>query len=202
LGKKNILHFTSTGFISFGMFFASLAAVAQQTPAASVPSQPASQTTPTIKSGDGVPSAGANQIANPSSLPDSPSAVALEAIDKQLQPASRNSLEVALASPRAQESQTQESQTQQPQSQVSQSQEQGQQSSAPVQKPVGTAVAETPNASGIAASQPAGVAIAPAKQHRVRTIVLRTGAIVGAGVAVGAIVALTAATPSKPPGAH
>lgn len=70
------------------------------------------------------------------------------------------------------------------------------------QTPVGTAVAESPNASGVAASQPAGVAIAPAKQRRVRTIVLRMGALVGAGVAVGSVVALTAATSSKPPGAH
>jgi hypothetical protein len=70
------------------------------------------------------------------------------------------------------------------------------------QKPVGTAVAEAPPSSGIAASQPAGVAVAPAKQRRVRTIVLRMGAIVGAGVAVGSVVALTAATSSKPPGAH
>jgi hypothetical protein len=77
-----------------------------------------------------------------------------------------------------------------------------QSSSTSSQKPVGTAAAEAPNASGIAASQPAGVAIAPAKQHRVRTIVLRTGAIVGACVAVGAVVALTAGTPSKPPGAR
>jgi len=38
---------------------------------------------------------------------------------------------------------------------------------------------------GIAASQPAGVAIAPAKQRRTRTIILRMGAIIGAGVAVG-----------------
>lgn len=70
------------------------------------------------------------------------------------------------------------------------------------QRPVGTAAAEAPNASGVAASEPAGVAIAPAKQRRVRTIVLRVGAIVGAGVAVGSVVALTAATSSKPPGAH
>jgi hypothetical protein len=70
------------------------------------------------------------------------------------------------------------------------------------QKPVGTAAAGAPEASGIAASQPAGVAIAPAKQRRVRTIVIRTGAIIAAGVAVGAVVALTEATPSKPPGAH
>jgi hypothetical protein len=72
----------------------------------------------------------------------------------------------------------------------------------PVQKPVGTAAAEASNVNAISASQPAGVAIAPAKQHRVRTIILRTGAIIGAGVAVGAIVALTAATSPKPPGAH
>jgi len=74
--------------------------------------------------------------------------------------------------------------------------------SAPLQRPVGTAAAEAPNVNAITASQPAGVAIAPAKQHRVRTIILKTGAIIGAGVAIGAIVGLTAATPPKPPGAH
>lgn len=73
---------------------------------------------------------------------------------------------------------------------------------APPQKPVGTAAAEAPNVSAIAASQPAGVAIAPAKQRRVRTIILRTGAILGGAAAIGAIVGLTAATPPKPPGAH
>ena len=70
------------------------------------------------------------------------------------------------------------------------------------QKPVGTAAAETSKVSGVAASQPAGVAIAPAKQRRVRRIVIRVGAILGAGAAVGTVVALTQATPSKPPGAH
>jgi hypothetical protein len=73
---------------------------------------------------------------------------------------------------------------------------------APLQKPVGTAAAEAPGVSPIAASQPAGAAIAPAKQRRVRTIIIKTGAIIAAGVAIGAIVALTAATPPKPPGAH
>ncbi|MFZ0295414.1 MAG: hypothetical protein WAL52_17515 [Candidatus Sulfotelmatobacter sp.] len=70
------------------------------------------------------------------------------------------------------------------------------------QKPVGTAAAEPTNAGGIAASQPAGVAIAPAKQRRTRTIVIRTAAIIGAAVAVGVVVGLTEATGSKPPGAH
>ena len=75
-------------------------------------------------------------------------------------------------------------------------------SQASAQAPVGTAAAGAIPANGIAASQPAGVAIAPAKQHRVRTIVLRMGAVIGAGVAIGTVVALTEATPSKPPGAH
>jgi hypothetical protein len=70
------------------------------------------------------------------------------------------------------------------------------------QRPVGTAAAEAPDASGIAASQPAGIAMAPAKQRRTRTLILRMGAIIGAGVAVGSVVALTEATSSKPPGAH
>ncbi len=70
------------------------------------------------------------------------------------------------------------------------------------QRPVGTAAAEAPTVSGVTAAQPAGVAIAPAKQRRVRTLVLKVGAIVGAGVAVGTVIALTAATSSKPPGAH
>jgi hypothetical protein len=77
-----------------------------------------------------------------------------------------------------------------------------QQAAPPPQRPVGTAAAESPNVSGVAASQPSGVAIAPAKQHRARTIMIRVGALMGAGVAVGTVVALTAATPSKPPGAH
>jgi hypothetical protein len=85
--------------------------------------------------------------------------------------------------------------------QSGQSQSSSNQSEPGPQKPVGTAAAESPNASGVAASQPAGVAIAPVKQRRSRTIVLRVGAIIGAGVAVGTVVALTAATSSKPPGA-
>jgi len=70
------------------------------------------------------------------------------------------------------------------------------------QRPVGTAAAEAPKVSGITAAQPSGVALAPAKQRRVRILVLKVGAIIGAGAAVGTVIALTAATPSKPPGAH
>jgi len=70
------------------------------------------------------------------------------------------------------------------------------------QRPVGTAAAEAPPVNGITAAQPSGVAIAPAKQRRVRTIVLKMGAIVGVGVALGTTMALTMGTSSKPPGAH
>ncbi len=70
------------------------------------------------------------------------------------------------------------------------------------QHPVGTAAAESPMVSGVTAAQPAGVAIAPAKQRRVRTLVIKVGAIAGAGVALGTVMALTLGTPSKPPGAH
>ncbi len=70
------------------------------------------------------------------------------------------------------------------------------------QRPVGTAAAEAPKVSGVTAAEPAGVAIAPAKQRRVRTIVLKVGAIIGASAALGTVIALTEATPSKPPGAH
>ena len=70
------------------------------------------------------------------------------------------------------------------------------------QRPAGTAAAEAPRVSGITAAEPAGVAIAPAKQHRARAIVIKVGAIVGAGAALGTVLALTEATHSKPPGAH
>jgi cytoskeletal protein RodZ len=111
-------------------------------------------------------------------LPDSPGAVRSDSDDK------KNDSIVALAQAQSEPTSPSPAQT------------------APAQKPVGTAAAEASNVNAVAASQPAGVAIAPAKQRRVRTIILRTGAIIAAGVAVGAIVALTAATPPKPPGAH
>src|SRR5260370_11480360 len=59
------------------------------------------------------------------------------------------------------------------------------------QKPVGTAVAEGPPSSGIAASQPAGVALAPAKHRPVRTIVFKISSDVCAGVADGLLMRLT-----------
>ncbi len=65
-------------------------------------------------------------------------------------------------------------------------------------KPVGTAAAPYERPTGIAASKPAGAAIAPAKQRRVRTILISVGVVVGIGVALGTIVALSHASPSRP----
>jgi len=112
-------------------------------------------------------------------------------------------------SPGAVQSQSQSAsqpQTSPPQSPtVDSSQPQSAQSPPPdgkTQRPVGTAAAEAPTVSGVTAAQPAGVATAPAKQRRVRTLVIKVGALVGAGVALGTTLALTAGTSSKPPGAH
>jgi hypothetical protein len=125
-----------------------------------------------------------------SELPDSPSVV-----QAQAQNSTQQSSSGSLASSSQTVSQTGNSAEQQ-------STTPGQTQLPPPQRPVGTAAAEAPIVSGVTAAQPAGVAVAPAKQRRVRTIVLRVGAIVGAGVAVGTIVALTAGTSSKPPGAR
>jgi hypothetical protein len=73
---------------------------------------------------------------------------------------------------------------------------------ASAQLPAGTAAAGIENTAGVAASKPAGVAVAPPKQHRVRMLVIKVGAIVGAGAAIGTVAALSKASPSKPPGAH
>src|SRR5258708_17056681 len=72
----------------------------------------------------------------------------------------------------------------------------------PPRKPLGTAAAEKPSTTGIAASTAAGAAIAPGKQRRSRSLLIKIGAIVGAGVAVGTVAALTMASPSRPPGSH
>ena len=72
-----------------------------------------------------------------------------------------------------------------------------QQQSAPA-KPVGTAVAPYERTMGIAASRPAGAAIAPAKQRRVRTIWISLGVVAGAAIAVGSVAALSHGSPSRP----
>jgi hypothetical protein len=68
-------------------------------------------------------------------------------------------------------------------------------------QPAGTAAAERARTRGGVASRPAGVAIAPAKQHQVRSILIKTGAILAGAAALGTVYALHNATPSNPPGA-
>lgn len=125
-------------------------------------------------------------------LPDSPGA---EWAKSQTDASQQASAQQTPQTGASQQSASQPAQsTTQPQASGSQDQK--------LQRPVGTAAAEAPKVNGITAAQPAGVALAPAKQRRVRTIALKVGAIIGAGAALGAVIALTEATPSKPPGAH
>lgn len=69
-----------------------------------------------------------------------------------------------------------------------------------LQEPQGAAAARVQPTTGTAASQPAGAALAPAKQKRSRSFLIRLGVLAGAGIAVGTVVALSSASPSKPPG--
>ncbi len=68
--------------------------------------------------------------------------------------------------------------------------------------PVGTAAAEEIGPSGVAASRPAGMALAPMKQKRVRLLLIKVGLLAAAGIAIGTTVALSKASPSSPPGSH
>ncbi len=66
-------------------------------------------------------------------------------------------------------------------------------------EPVGAAAAEKVPTAGGAASKPAGIAIAPAKQHQTRSLLIKIGAIAAAGIAVGTIYGLSRSSPSIPP---
>jgi hypothetical protein len=66
-------------------------------------------------------------------------------------------------------------------------------------EPNGTAVAPQVATSGGAASKPAGVALAPPKQRRVRSLVIKLGILAGAGIAIGTVAGLSAASPSHVP---
>jgi len=124
----------------------------------------------------GITLASAQTSDPPQLLPDSPgSMVAQKVVEARLYEGQASS-----AAPASQQSQSQAS---------------------PMQKPAGTAAAEAPAITGVAASNPAGTAVAPAKQRRARELFIKVGAILGAGVVVGTVAALASASPSKPPGA-
>ncbi len=64
--------------------------------------------------------------------------------------------------------------------------------------PVGSAAAPIEKTTGVAASRPAGAVIAPAKQRRARSILIRVSIVAGAAVAIGTVVALSHGSPSHP----
>jgi predicted small lipoprotein YifL len=77
----------------------------------------------------------------------------------------------------------------------------GEQSQNP-ERPLGAAAAQAPKPVGGAATRPAGAAIAPAKQHQVRSLLIKVGAIAAGAAALGAVYALSRGTSSVPPGAN
>jgi hypothetical protein len=129
-------------------------------------------------------------------LPDSPGAVLFQSQDGTSQSSAASPATASQQTPATAQTSANNSQPAQSQNTAAQA------SDSKPQQPVGTAVAATPVVSGSPAAQPAGVAIAPAKQHRTRTIVIRVGAVVGAAVAIGTVVALSEGTSSRPPGAR
>lgn len=70
------------------------------------------------------------------------------------------------------------------------------------QTPSGTAGAKAATVKGAPVAQPTGAAIAPARQRGHHSLLLKVGLLAGAGIAVGAAVALAEASPSRPPGAR
>lgn len=78
-----------------------------------------------------------------------------------------------------------------------QAQSSGNQQNSP-QQPVGTAAAPYEEPTGVPGSRPAGAVIAPAKQRRVRAIVIRFGLLLAGGAAIGTVVGLSRASHSQP----
>jgi len=72
----------------------------------------------------------------------------------------------------------------------------------PSEAPLGAAAAQAAKTSGGAASRPAGTAIAPAKQHQTRSLLIKVGAIAAGAAAVGIVYALSRGTSSVPPGVN
>jgi hypothetical protein len=97
--------------------------------------------------------------------------------------------------PQAQQTQpSQQPQTQQPNQQTQQTQ----QPNAPRQPPVGTAAAPYEKPTGVPGSRPAGAAIAPAKQRRVRAIVISLAVVLAGAGAIGAVAGMSKASHSQP----
>jgi anti-sigma B factor antagonist len=130
----------------------------------------------------------AQQIAGPSSTATGPNPSDRGVTDAQIEASRPETLPDSPGTVRAQTADNQPSNNQQP----SPRQQTG------TQEPLGTAAAKSIKTTGVAASRPAGSAIAPGKQRRARSILIKVGVIAGAGVAVGTVVALAAASPGRP----
>jgi hypothetical protein len=89
-----------------------------------------------------------------------------------------------------------------PTSEKQSSSSEGQEPTETPHQAVGTAVAQPIQTTGIAAARPVGAAVAPGKQRRTRSILIKVGALVGVGAAVGTTFALSQGSPSRPPGSH
>jgi hypothetical protein len=64
--------------------------------------------------------------------------------------------------------------------------------------PSGAAGAKAGNPKGTPVAQPAGAAVAPVRQRGHRSLLIKIGLIAGAGIAVGAVVALSEKSPARP----
>lgn len=153
---------------------------AQQTAPAQTNST-APQTPPQTENGSATPGAGTPQ---PAAIPDSPGAV------REQQTTAPQTANPQTGNPQSANPQTANPQTGNPQTAPPQQQQ-------PTQ-PLGTAAAPYETTTGVAASRPAGAAIAPAKQKRSRSFVIKVSLLVGAAIAVGTVVALSKGSPSRP----
>jgi cytoskeletal protein RodZ len=68
------------------------------------------------------------------------------------------------------------------------------------QTPSGAAGAKAVNVKGAPVAQPVGAAVAPVRQRGHRSLLIKIGLLAGAGVAIGTVVALSAKSPTRPPG--
>jgi hypothetical protein len=87
------------------------------------------------------------------------------------------------------------------QNQPAQTQTEQPQSQQPTSVPAGAAGAQAANAKGAPVAQPAGAAVAPVRQHGHRSLLIKVGLVAAGAVAIGAVVALSKSSPSRPPGA-
>lgn len=68
------------------------------------------------------------------------------------------------------------------------------------QAPSGAAGAKAAPVKGAPVAQPTGAAVAPVRPKGHRSLLIKVGLIVGAAAAVGAVVALSERSPTRPPG--